>query len=249
MSLSFAQLLDQYWSAQKWEVNLLITCNLLGGLLLGCLVGYERWSNGRAAGMRTYGLVSMAATGVISMIGYSGFWYGGVHADIMHGDMTRVAQGVLTGVGFLGAGMIMKEGMSISGLTSAASVWMSSVIGILVGVGFYLSAIAVTLLCILCMRVLNWMEDRLPRRFSLFVTLVAKQGHHWTVQQLCTDLRALGVIVHEESIALKVGKDATEWNFLVSALNKHHLINVVDLSREIIQLEHIETFSVQPARN
>jgi putative Mg2+ transporter-C (MgtC) family protein len=63
MSISFVDLLDQYWSAQKWEVNLLITCNLLGGLLLGCLVGYERWSNGRAAGMRTYGLVSMASAG------------------------------------------------------------------------------------------------------------------------------------------------------------------------------------------
>ena len=249
MSITFAQLLDQYWSAQKWEVNLLITCNLIGGLLLGCLVGYERWSNGRAAGMRTYGLVSMASAGVISMIGYSGFWYGGLHPDIMHGDMTRVAQGVLTGVGFLGAGMIMKEGMSISGLTSAASVWMSSVIGILVGVGFYLSAIAVTLLCIICMRALNWMENKLPRRFGLYVTLTVKQEHHWTVERLCQDLRALGVIVHEESIALNVGKEATEWSFLVSALNKHHLINVVDLSHDFIQLEQIDTFSIQPARN
>ncbi|RQO65552.1 magnesium transporter MgtC [Aquitalea sp. FJL05] len=249
MSITFAQLLDQYWSAQKWEVNLLITCNLLGGLILGCLVGYERWSNGRAAGMRTYGLVSMAATGVISMIGYSGFWYGGAHADIMHGDMTRVAQGVLTGVGFLGAGMIMKEGMSISGLTSAASVWMSSVIGILVGVGFYLSAIAVTLLCIACMRVLNWMENRLPRRFSLYVNLTVPGEQHWTVDKISGDLRSLGVIVHEESISLKVGPDGSEWSFMVSAINKHHLINVVDLSSAIMELEAIETFSIQPARN
>lgn len=249
MSISFVDLLDQYWSAQKWAVNLLITCNLFGGLLLGCLVGYERWSNGRAAGMRTYGLVSMASTGVISMVGYSGFWYGGIRADIMHGDMTRVAQGVLTGVGFLGAGMIMKEGMSISGLTSAASVWMSSVIGILVGVGFYLSAIAVTVLCVICMRLLNWMENRLPRRFSLYVNLTVLREHQWSVDKLCRDLLTLGVVVHEDSIALKVDARISDWGFMVSAINKHHMINVVDLSRAIMQLEEIESFSVQPARN
>ncbi|UGA38269.1 MgtC/SapB family protein [Chromobacterium haemolyticum] len=147
MDISFAELISRYWSTPKWEINLLITLNLLGGLLLGCLVGYERWFNGRAAGMRTYGLVSMASAAAISIVGYSGYWYGGLYPDMPHGDMTRVAQGVLTGVGFLGAGMIMKEGLSISGLTSAASIWMSSVIGILVGVGFYAAAIAITLLC------------------------------------------------------------------------------------------------------
>jgi putative Mg2+ transporter-C (MgtC) family protein len=145
--------------------------------------------------------------------------------------------------------MIMKEGMSISGLTSAASVWMSSVIGILVGVGFYLSAIAVTVLCVICMRLLNWMENRLPRRFSLYVNLTVLREHQWTVDKLCRDLLTLGVVVHEDSIALKVDARISDWGFMVSAINKHHMINVVDLSRAIMQLEEIESFSVQPARN
>ena len=55
-------------------------------------------------------------------------------------DPTRIIQGIVTGIGFLGAGVIMREGFNISGLTTAASIWTSSVIGILVGVGFYLAA-------------------------------------------------------------------------------------------------------------
>ncbi|WP_293766212.1 MgtC/SapB family protein [uncultured Aquitalea sp.] len=249
MNLTFADLIQLYWSTPKWEVNLLIACNMLGGLLLGCLLGYERWFNGRAAGMRTYGLVSMASTAAISIIGYSGFWYGGLHPDVMHGDMTRVAQGVLTGVGFLGAGMIMKEGLSISGLTSAASVWMSSVIGILVGVGFYAAAIIVTLLCIATMLAINWMEQVLPRRFSLFLTLRFKPHQNWTVENLKTSLEQFGVLMHEDSITIRAGQDSTEWSFLVSAQNRHVLVNVVDLSRKIMKIEHIEEFSAQPARN
>ena len=141
----------------------MITLNLLGGLLLGCVVGYERWYNGRAAGMRTYGLVAMASAAAISIIGYSGYWYGGQHPDITHGDMTRVAQGVLTGVGFLGAGMIMKEGLSISGLTSAASIWMSSVIGILVGVGFTPPpSPSPCCACCACCRSIRWKAGAAP---------------------------------------------------------------------------------------
>lgn len=249
MDISFAELISRYWSTPKWEINLLITLNLLGGLLLGCLVGYERWFNGRAAGMRTYGLVSMASAAAISIVGYSGYWYGGLYPDMTHGDMTRVAQGVLTGVGFLGAGMIMKEGLSISGLTSAASIWMSSVIGILVGVGFYAAAIAITLLCVLCMLSINQMENRLPRRFSLFIVIRFKPEYQWTVQTLSAGLLRVGVRLHEDSIALNAGPDATEWSFLVSAQNRRDLVNVVDLSREIMQIDHIETLSIQPARN
>ncbi|NHR06640.1 MgtC/SapB family protein [Chromobacterium haemolyticum] len=249
MALSFSELIAQYWSTPKWEINLLITLNLFGGLLLGCLVGYERWFNGRAAGMRTYGLVSMASAAAISIVGYSGYWYGGLYPDMTHGDMTRVAQGVLTGVGFLGAGMIMKEGLSISGLTSAASIWMSSVIGILVGVGFYAAAIAITLLCVLCMLSINQMENRLPRRFSLFIVIRFKPEYQWTVQTLSAGLLRFGVRLHEDSIALNAGPDATEWSFLVSAQNRRDLINVVDLSRDIMQIDHIETLSIQPARN
>ncbi|POZ63358.1 MgtC/SapB family protein [Chromobacterium alticapitis] len=242
-------LLDLYWNAAKWRVNLLVIANLLGGLCLGSLLGYERWYNGRAAGMRTYGLVCMASAAAITIIGYSGYWYGGAAPDAVHPDMTRVAQGVLTGIGFLGAGMIMKEGLSISGLTSAASVWMSSVIGILIGVGFYAAAISLTVLCMVFVTVVNRIENILPRHVSLFATVKLAPEHDWTVEQLAKRLRRFGLRLHEESISIQADAEGTQWSFMISAQDRRSFTGVVDLAREIMSAGHIVALDLQPTRN
>lgn len=116
-----SQMLSDFWSPVALQINLVIFLNLFGALLLGCLVGYERAYHGRAAGMRTYGLVCMASAALTVIAGYSVGWYGGHGVpSAMGGDPTRIIQGIVTGIGFLGAGVIMKEGLSISGLTTAA---------------------------------------------------------------------------------------------------------------------------------
>jgi len=138
--------LGHYWSGPFLAANAFIGLNLLGALLLGMLVGYERSYNGRAAGMRLYGLVCMASAALTVFVGLPAFWYGGGASDAIAPDPTRVVQGVVTGIGFLGAGVIMKDGLSISGLTTAASIWAASAIGILLGVGFYPAALLMALL-------------------------------------------------------------------------------------------------------
>jgi len=140
----------RYWSAEQWQTNILMLFHLLGAMVLGLVLGYERAYHGRAAGMRTYALVCMASTGVIILLAYPHQWYGGINPGnlpLAVSDPTRVIQGVVTGIGFLCAGVIMKEGMNISGLTTAASLWAASSIGILLGMGFYFAAIMLTLLC------------------------------------------------------------------------------------------------------
>jgi len=129
--------LSSFWSQPMVEVNLLIFMNLAGALVLGLLVGYERSYHGRAAGMRTYGIVCMASAALTVFCGYPGFWWGGSMHSAVPIDPSRVIQGIVTGVGFLGAGVIMKEGLNISGLTTAASIWASCAIGVLVGIGFF----------------------------------------------------------------------------------------------------------------
>ena len=69
--------LQHYWSGAFLAANAFIGLNLVGALLLGMLVGYERSYNGRAAGMRTYGLVCMASTALTVFVGHASFWYGG----------------------------------------------------------------------------------------------------------------------------------------------------------------------------
>ena len=171
-------LLSGYWSQTEIATNGLILLNLLGALLLGLLVGYERSYHGRAAGMRTYGLVCMASAALTIVAGYPEFWYGGHGATFAAVDPTRVIQGVVTGIGFLGAGVIMREGFNISGLTTAASIWTSAVIGILVGVGFYLSAIGLAFFSSMIMIYLNRIEAYLPSRHAIAITLRFKSGFH-----------------------------------------------------------------------
>ncbi len=175
--MSFDLLLS-YWSRAEVATNGLILLNLLGALLLGLLVGYERAYHGRAAGMRTYGLVCMASAALTIIGGYPDFWFGG-HGNTFAGmtDPTRIIQGVVTGIGFLGAGVIMREGFNISGLTTAASIWASSVIGILVGVGFYLAAIGLAVLCMLVMIMMSKVESFLPSRHAVAITMRFKPAY------------------------------------------------------------------------
>ena len=113
--------LMSFWSAPVVSTNVIVFFNLIGALLLGLVVGYERSYHGRAAGMRTYGLVCMASTALTVFVGHASLWYGGATAHIQ-ADPTHTIQGVVTGVGFLCAGVIMKDGMRIRGLTTAAYV-------------------------------------------------------------------------------------------------------------------------------
>ena len=101
-------MLFAYWSHKELATNAVILMNLIGALLLGLLVGYERSYHGRAAGMRTYGLVCMASAALTVIGGYPADWFGGHGtATLAVSDPTRIVQGIVTGIGFLGAGVII----------------------------------------------------------------------------------------------------------------------------------------------
>ena len=163
--------LSAYWSAPEVATNMIVFFNLFGALILGLIVGYERSYHGRAAGMRTYGLVCMAAAALTVIAGYPAYWFGGQVNTYLAGDPTRVIQGIVTGIGFLGAGVIMRDGLNISGLTTAASIWTCSAIGIMVGVGFYASAIMLTAPFRIVMMWISKLESWLPSRPAIAVTL------------------------------------------------------------------------------
>ena len=80
-------------------------------------------------------------------------------------DPTRMSQGIMTGIGFLGAGAIMKEGLSVRGLTTAASIWITAAIGILTGIGFYYPALLAVALTLGTLSVFRWIEARIPAQF------------------------------------------------------------------------------------
>ena len=141
---------------------LTITGHLLVALVAGALIGFERSYQGRPAGFRTHTLVCMASAVLMLLAVNQGIWF---HAsvEVVRIDPTRMAQGIMTGIGFLGAGVIVKEGASVRGLTTAASIWITAAIGILAGVGFYFPVVVVTLLTLGTLSMFRWIEARMPQ--------------------------------------------------------------------------------------
>lgn len=144
---------------------------LLGALLMGALIGLERSVHGRPAGFRTHALVCLASAALMLISVYQDLWPTGLLPETVRTDPTRMAQGIMTGVGFIGAGVIFKEGPSIRGLTTAASIWLTATIGILVGIGFYLPAAASCLAGLGVLSAFRRIERLLPRMLSAHHTL------------------------------------------------------------------------------
>jgi putative Mg2+ transporter-C (MgtC) family protein len=126
--------------AHAWEM----TANLAGGWVAGGLIGLERSYNGRAAGFRTHALVGLAAAAAMTIAMEPQVLPALFPSGPPRLDPTRIGQGVMAGVGFLGAGVIFKEGVSVQGLTTAASVWTTAAIGMLFGLGLFYGGAATT---------------------------------------------------------------------------------------------------------
>jgi putative Mg2+ transporter-C (MgtC) family protein len=144
--------------------ELTIALHLVGALVAGGVIGIERSFHGHQAGFRTYALVCLASSLLMLISLYEWKWLPGISLNSMRTDPTRMAQGIMTGIGFLGAGVIFKEGLSVRGLTTAASIWITAAIGILLGIGFYFPAILATLLTLGTLSLFRLLEERLPRQ-------------------------------------------------------------------------------------
>jgi putative Mg2+ transporter-C (MgtC) family protein len=241
--------LSSYWSAPMVEANFFILLHIAGALALGLLVGYERSYHGRAAGMRTYGLVCMASAALTVIGGYSHFWYGGSTTMFNNGDLTRVIQGILTGIGFLCAGVIMKEGFTISGLTTAASLWTASGIGVLVGVGLYAAAMSLAVLSAVCMVWVSKLEMWLPSRQAVALTLEFKPGFEVVESALVDMASARGYDLAKGSIVISMSGGATTWNFVAVARSRNAMAPISELAREIAHYPGVQRFNVAYARN
>jgi len=240
--------LGHYWQGLPLQANLMIVLNLFGALLLGMVVGYERAYHGRAAGMRTYGLVCMASCALTVFVGYSHAWFGGAGSPVSP-DPTRVVQGIVSGLGFLCAGVIMKDGRSIDGLTTAASMWTAAVIGILIGVGFYAAAIALACLALLSMTLGLAIQRRLPMKESLSVELQFKPGA--VPDEAVVVARALekGYAAQMARLAISVAEGRLVWRFSLEAAHAGVARSRGALANDLAALPYLHSFSIEPARH
>jgi putative Mg2+ transporter-C (MgtC) family protein len=164
-----------------------ITLRLLLSLFVGSLIGFERSFHGRPAGFRTHALVCLSTSLLMLITVYETRWFPGISQGRISLDPTRMAQGIMTGIGFLGAGTIMREGMSVRGLTTAASLWITAAIGILVGIGFFFPALLATALTLGTLSLFRWLEVRMPTQ--LYVYCVVRFGRQGALSE--TGMRRL----------------------------------------------------------
>jgi putative Mg2+ transporter-C (MgtC) family protein len=138
-----------------------IVLRLAAAVAAGGIVGLERTYHGRPAGFRTHTLVCTASCLLMLVTVYESHWFPAGGAQRVVVDPTRMAQGIMTGIGFLGAGVIVREGLSVRGLTTAASIWITAAIGILVGIGFFLPAALATAATLGTLSGFRWIEARM----------------------------------------------------------------------------------------
>jgi putative Mg2+ transporter-C (MgtC) family protein len=145
---------------------------------LGAAIGLERELREREAGLRTHLLVGVGSAlfTIAGAYGFHDFLVSG--GNIVRTDPTRIAAQIVTGIGFLGAGAIIRQGLSVRGLTTAATLWVVAAVGLATGAGYYSGAIITTALVLLALYPLRVMAYKIVRRFRpedgrLFVALPA----------------------------------------------------------------------------
>jgi len=157
--------------------------------LLGSLIGAERQHHGRSAGFRTQLLVALGSAVAMVVSLQFGQHYGQAPAELssIRVDPARVAYGVMTGVGFLGAGAVIRYGVNVRGLTTAASLWCTAAVGLAAGFGMYEVATATTLLVVFTLLVLPKLDKLIPSRQYKSLVIEARSGQGITIDSL-TDL-------------------------------------------------------------
>ena len=153
--MDFAYILDQINSQ---EVNMYsATYKLFLSIVLGAAIGIERKHKGQRAGMRTFALISLGAA--LAML--VSIYIPQVYLGLKNGDPGRIAAQVVSGVGFLGAGAIIQSKGSVRGLTTAAGIWMTAMIGLAVGSGMYLISTVATVMILFILIILDRYEKHL----------------------------------------------------------------------------------------
>lgn len=206
--------------------------HLCSAVLAGGAIGLERSFHGRPAGFRTHTLVCLASSLLMLVTLYQWQWLPGVPLDTVRTDPTRIAQGIMTGIGFLGAGVIFKEGLSVRGLTTAASIWITAAIGILLGVGFYFPAVVATLLTLGTLSAFRWIEQRLPSQSYAYHQLCFDRADTWSDAEVRALLARFGFSVANMSYRATDNGARFEYRMMIRTDNENNTARLAQVLRD-----------------
>lgn len=202
----------------SYELSLLI--KLLLAALAGAMVGLEREKHGRPAGMRTNLLVSVGACTMMILSEAFYLKYGAFGGDTaLRIDPSRTAAQIVTGIGFLGAGVIIKEGATVRGLTTAASLWAVAGLGMAFGMGFFVLGVISTVLVIGSLLFLKKLEPfiRKDRYLTFTVTARSNASLYTELERLVRDM---GLVITDISSMVDLEAEETFYRLVVTQQRK-----------------------------
>ena len=223
--------------------ELVITLRIFGAVLIGGMIGMERTFHGRPAGFRTHALVCVASSLLMVVTVYQGQWVHPLAVGNVQTDPTRMAQGIMTGIGFLGAGVIFKEGLTVRGLTTAASIWVTAAIGILVGVGFYLAAVLGAAATLLILSVFRYIESKVPSEFYAHHMLRFARDSVMSEDELRKAVADHGFSIANLSSRLTDGGKLFEYRMVLRSRDPK---NAEKLSQYLRKLPQVIEFRISP---
>lgn len=224
-----------------------IALPLCSAWLAGSLIGLERSYHGRPAGFRTHTLVCLSSALLMLATLHQQEWLGGgLLPETVTTDPTRMAQGIMTGIGFIGAGVIFQEGLNVHGLTTAASIFMTAALGILFGVGYYMPAVFATVITLVVLGLFRVIERLIPTQNILKHAL--RFARETTLPE--ADVRELlsshGFVVTTMAYSLAEDGKAFEYRMLIGTLNKD---NIGRLATALRKRPDVIEFSLAPMGN
>ena len=223
--------------------DLVIIGRVAGALVIGAMIGFERTFHGRPAGFRTHSLVCIASALLMIVTVYQNQWMTFVEHDAIRTDPTRMAQGIMTGIGFLGAGVIFKEGLTVRGLTTAASIWITAGIGILVGIGFWFAAIVGALATLMVLALFRIIEARLPSEFYAHHTLRFARDRVMDEQDMRKLIQNHGFTIANLSSRLLEGGQQFEYRMTIKSRDRN---GAGTLSTHLRNLPEVIEFRITP---
>jgi putative Mg2+ transporter-C (MgtC) family protein len=225
------------------DETVVILIRVLIASVIGATIGFERSFHGHPAGLRTHTLVCVAATLLMLVTAFQTSWVTNVPADAIRTDPTRMAQGIMTGIGFLGAGVIFKDRFTVRGLTTAASIWITSVFGILIGIGFYSAAIAGITIAVIVLSGFRAVERYLPREFYVDHKIKFKRDGVITVTALRELMGNHNFTIANLSQRLMDNGQTFEYQMIIRGKD---IRNIEKLSQHLRGMKEILEFRIVP---
>jgi putative Mg2+ transporter-C (MgtC) family protein len=223
-------------------ISFIIIIKLLLAAFCGALIGMEREKHGRPAGVRTHLIVALASC-LMMIISESVYLkYGQIPGtSILRIDPSRIAAQIVAGIGFIGAGVILKEGLTVRGLTTAACLWLAAAIGMGFGMGVYLPTIVSTIIAISALIFLKRLEPIINKdRFLTF--RVEVDGGIDIYPQLEQIFARHSIIITDISCSLEPRSGETHYKFV---LTQHRTRIGRELSRTVAELDGVKKIEYQ----